>query len=110
LARSLTGALGRQTIKEIIMKRAIIIAVISIALFSPALASDFPKRTVSEDRVYTLYRNSITGKEMRYHVATFDADVNEDYNRGNCDIARELFQKQPGVTVNYWCEKGYYKK
>jgi hypothetical protein len=29
---------------------------------------------------------------------------------GNCQIAQELFQKQPGVTVKYWCEKDKYKK
>jgi len=28
----------------------------------------------------------------------------------NCQIAAELFKKQQGVTVKYWCEKGIYKK
>ncbi len=44
------------------------------------------------------------------HVATFDAKDGEAYNMGNCQIAQELFQKQPGVTVKYWCEKGVFKK
>lgn len=92
------------------MTRALIIGVISMILTTPAFALDLVSKKVSEDRVYTLYRNSITGKEKRFHVATFDADEQEDYNRGNCDIAKDLFQKQPDVKVNYWCEKGYYKR
>ena len=65
---------------------------------------------VSEDRVYALYRSSVLGEDQRYHVGTFDADEKEDYNRENCEIAKGLFQKQPGVKVRYWCEKGYFKK
>jgi hypothetical protein len=67
---------------------------------------------VSSDAVYTLYRNSATagGQLMRIHVATFDAKGRETYNHGNCEIARELFQGQPGVTVKFWCEKGRFRK
>lgn len=65
---------------------------------------------LSDSNTYTLYRSSATGEFMRLHVATFDASEKEDYNKGNCDIAQELFQKQPGVTVKFWCEKGKYKK
>ena len=92
------------------MARALIVGVISIILVTPAVALDLINKNVSEDQVYTLYRNSITGQGKRFHVATFDADEQEDYNRGNCEIAKDLFQKQPGVTVKYWCEKGYYRK
>ena len=60
------------------------------------------------DATYTLYRGSVT-EPMRIHVATFDSADGEDYNRKNCDIARSLFQAQPGVAV-YWCEKGRYRK
>jgi hypothetical protein len=28
-----------------------------------------------------------------------------EYNRSNCEIARSLFQSQPGVIVTYWCER-----
>jgi hypothetical protein len=28
----------------------------------------------------------------------------------NCQIAADLFMKQQGVKVKYWCEKGNYKK
>jgi hypothetical protein len=32
------------------------------------------------------------------------------YNMGNCQIAQELFQKQPGISVKYWFEKDNFKK
>jgi hypothetical protein len=67
-------------------------------------------RLLFEGKSYTLYRDSATGKELRLHVATFDAGETEDYNRENCVLAVNLFQAQPGVTVRYWCEKGYYRK
>ena len=62
--------------------------------------------------VYTLYRNSptvvgtISGVDARIRVATFDAAEGEDYNRKNCETARDLFASQSGVTVRYWCERG----
>lgn len=56
----------------------------------------------STDGTYKLYRSSIVSNDA-YHIATFDADENEYYNRENCDIARGLFQDQPGVKVRYWC-------
>lgn len=57
---------------------------------------------------YTLYRGSVTGP-MRIHVATFDSADGEEYNRENCQIAVDLFQRQPGVKVRYWCEKGRFR-
>ena len=66
------------------------------------------------DNTYTLYRSGAGGSsvadEMRIHVATFDADEKAAYNRENCDVAKDLFQNQPGVTVRYWCEKGRFRK
>jgi len=64
----------------------------------------------SKDRVVTLYRNSAIDKNMRIHVATFDADEKQEYNYENCAVASGLFSKQPGVTVRYWCETGFYKR
>ena len=64
----------------------------------------------SEAGVFTLYRNSPIDATMRIHMATFDSKDGEAYNRGNCDIAVDLFAKQPGVTARYWCEKGRYRK
>jgi hypothetical protein len=64
----------------------------------------------SNDDVYTLYRDSaVRNSQTRIHIATFDSADGEDYNKTNCFIAADLFQKQPGVSVRYWCEKGRYK-
>lgn len=62
------------------------------------------------DDVYTLYRSSMTGPNMRIHVASFDSKDGDQYNRENCEITQDLFIKQPGVAVRYWCEKGRFKK
>jgi hypothetical protein len=63
-----------------------------------------------QSSTYTLYRSSATpGPAMRIHVALFDSKDGDEYNNENCSVARELFQKQPGVKVRYWCEKGRYR-
>ena len=59
--------------------------------------------------IYTLYRNSPASVDARNHVATFDAAEDKDYNRSNCEITRDLFASQPGVTVRYWCERGRFQ-
>jgi hypothetical protein len=84
------------------------LAALLLLIGSPALASE-AMRTALE-ATYTLYRSSATvgGAGTRIHVATFDAKDGATYNRDNCEIAKSLFQKQPGVTVTYWCERGYY--
>lgn len=66
--------------------------------------------TGRDGRTYTLYRDSPIGRDMRLHIATFDANESEDYNRENCVLGGQLFQAQPGVTARYWCEKGRFKK
>ena len=66
--------------------------------------------------VYRLYRSwaADTGLPRRVHVATFDSceggvpDPNTgtvEYNETNCEIARNLFQSQPGVRVTYRCQR-----
>lgn len=60
--------------------------------------------------IYTLYRSSVLDAAMRIHVATFDAEISDDYNSENCEVAKSLFQDQDGVSVRYWCEKGRYKR
>jgi len=70
----------------------------------------FAQAQVREQGSYTLYRNSVSFADMRIHVATFDAEDGEQYNKENCNVARELFVKQPGVTVKYWCERGRFRK
>lgn len=68
----------------------------------------FAQATVPDSEVYTLYRDSIL-MEARIHIATFDSSDGRDYNRENCRIARDLFQRQPEVSTNYWCEPGRYR-
>ena len=57
-----------------------------------------------KDAEWKMYRNSPTDVKMRLLIASFNADESGEYNHANCEIARELFESQPGVTVNYWCE------
>ncbi|MEO8337450.1 MAG: hypothetical protein ABI664_20905 [bacterium] len=61
---------------------------------------------------YTLYRNGVAQDTLRIHVATFDADEEDDknYNHDNCEQARELFQLHPAQVSRFWCEKGTYRK
>jgi len=66
--------------------------------------------SASEGATFVLYRNSITNESTRLHVATFDSADGEEYNRGNCEQALQLFQAQPGVKTKFWCEKGRYRK
>ena len=61
------------------------------------------------EHAYTLYRGSAADTRLRVHVATFDAADGDEYNRDNCRIAADLFAKQPGVVVRYWCEKGRFR-
>jgi hypothetical protein len=61
------------------------------------------------DTTYTLYRSSPIEESGRIHVATFDADESENYNRENCNLAARLFQAQPRVQTRFWCEKGAYR-
>ncbi len=64
----------------------------------------------SQSDSYTLYRNSIADEFERIHVASFNTKEGEKYNQENCDIAKDLFQKQDGVKTKFWCEKGVFKK
>ena len=66
----------------------------------------------SSNETYTLYRNGVASDTLRIHVATFDADEEDDknYNHDNCEQARELFQLHPNQLSRFWCEKGRYRK
>lgn len=57
---------------------------------------------------FTLYRSSTLDQLARVHVGTFDAADGADYNRENCELARQLFQAQRGARVRFWCEQGTY--
>lgn len=65
---------------------------------------------VTDSDTYTLYRSSVLDGVNRIHVATFDTKDGNDYNEGNCRLAADLFQQQPGVKTRFWCEKGRYRK
>lgn len=62
------------------------------------------------DDVYTLYRNSPVDENERIHVATFDSNNGEKYNRENCSFTKGYFQNNTKLEINYWCEKGKFKK
>lgn len=75
----------------------------------------------SDNGAYTLYREGVglpdmrnregVGlPDMRIHIATFNSNNGDKYNRENCQLASNLFSSQAGVTVRYWCEKGAYRK
>jgi hypothetical protein len=77
------------------------VAALTIALLACGCDDD-------ESRTYTLYRNSPTGP-LRVHFATFDADEKESYNRGNCELAADLLNRQANPGIKWWCEKGRYR-
>jgi hypothetical protein len=82
----------------------------SVLLLSLLTAACVGTRTPSS-RVHTLYRSSVVGDE-RVHVATFDADQSEPYNRDTCEEVRALEEedvRDRGVALRYWCEKGCYR-
>ena len=64
----------------------------------------------SQSDTFTLYRNSVLDEFARIHVASFNAKEPNPYNQGNCDVAKDLFQKQEGIKTKFWCEKGAFKK
>jgi hypothetical protein len=59
-----------------------------------------------EGEVYTLYRNSPIAAGARIHWATFDAKESPGYNRGNCELAAQLLNRQAPQGVRWWCEPG----
>ena len=78
-----------------------------LCLVALVMAQSVVAEEVEERSVWTLYRTSVVDPAYVFHVATFDAGEGEHYNRGNCFIARDLFQEQPGVKVRYWCQPGW---
>jgi hypothetical protein len=81
-----------------------------VIVLAAMLVSEGAAALTSDGNAATLYRSSVALENARLHIATFDAADGFDYNWGNCQIAAELFQQQPGVKVRYWCEKGRYHK
>lgn len=58
-----------------------------------------------ERGTYSLYRTSIV-HAGKVHVATFNTEEGEAYNRENCETAARLFNQQPGVQTRFFCEPG----
>lgn len=72
---------------------------IALALLTaPALAN--------EADTYTLYRNSVKDSNARVHIATFDSNGGNVYNRESCQLVADLLQLQPGIQTIFWCEAG----
>lgn len=63
-----------------------------------------------DSSTFTLYRNSVLDAKMRLHVASFDTADGAAYNQENCALAQQLFQAQPGVKTQFWCEPGRFHK
>lgn len=80
------------------------------ALFPMFLILNGCTPSANDDNFYTLYRTSPIDTNSRIHVATFDADEKNNYNRENCSVAQELFASQKGIITKFWCEKGRYRK
>jgi len=80
--------------------------VLPYAILLGAIAACSPP----DGSMYTLYRRSVLDARQRLHVATFDAAESEQYNQENCSVVLEQMQRRPGVTVQYWCEKGRFRK
>ena len=76
-------------------------ALAALALGGPSWAD--------EATAFALMRNSVIDPAQRIHVASFDTDNGEAYNRENCNLVATLLQRQEGVTARFWCEKGSFK-
>lgn len=64
----------------------------------------------NRSETYTLYRSSGQDLSMRLHVATFDADERDSYNRDMCARVRDFFTERPFMDSKYWCELGRYRE
>lgn len=59
---------------------------------------------------WSLYRGSVIDVDARIYISSFDSlessfdKSGPSYNQTNCELAHELFENQPGVVVDYWCE------
>lgn len=76
--------------------------------------------------MYTLYRNGLDLKNpdkvdesARFYIATFDEPKDLKYNQANCTMTAEALNEQQvhyqksiysKIKINYWCEKGDFKK
>ncbi|WP_171101567.1 hypothetical protein [Ruegeria sp. HKCCD7255] len=71
-----------------------------------SITSIFAGPAWAEENTYSLYRTSLVNGISKVHIATFDTSNGGDYNFESCQLAAELFQKQPSVKTKFWCEQG----
>ena len=78
------------------------------------------------DKNYTLYRNGLdlnnpdkVDESARFYIASFNEPTDLKYNQANCTMTAEALNKEQvhyqntihsKIKINYWCEKGAYKK
>lgn len=80
-------------------------------------------QSVARERAatFTLYRNSDISRELRIHVATFNADDMPGFNQNNCRMTSRLLNanlvasaesvgRPPHESVGFWCEEGSYRE
>jgi hypothetical protein len=74
-------------------------------------------QTVPDNEIYTLYRSSPTGPELRVHVGTFDTRSfdepaqNKAYNYEICSDAQLNFnERNKGKSIQFWCEEGRFRE
>ncbi len=82
--------------------------------------------TKTDSATYTLYRNGLDLKNpdkvdetLRFYIATFDLPNELKYNQANCQLTADALNKEQvhyqnsiysKLKINYWCEKGEFKK
>lgn len=96
------------------MRRLLVAALVVLAACGPSEQTEAP--SPDSAAVWTLYRSAVMlpgmeGDSARVHVATFDSRERAglpgpSFNAGNCADVADLLERQPGVTVRYWCERG----
>ena len=70
---------------------------------------------VSDEEVYTLYRDVPSNSAFRTHEATFDTESGAGMNKMRCERVQKWTQSYfdavpAGGKVTVWCEKGRFRK
>jgi hypothetical protein len=82
--------------------------------------------TKTNPETYTLYRNGLDLKNpdrvdetLRFYIASFNLPNEIKYNQANCQLTADALNKEQAhyqnsiyskIRINYWCEKGEFKK
>src|SRR5260221_2511597 len=81
------------------------------------IAAAKSREAVPDNEVFTLYRSSPVGADLRVHVGTFDTRSFDDpaQNKQNnyelCSDAQLNFnERNRGRPVRFWCEEGRFKE